>query len=246
MSSGLDLQLLYRSKVAQMLAQQCPYVFVLQYENFWILYGSHIQNAHVKLFSGADSCHIQVLYVSPKSPAVQRVVLEAPTVSHMSQNQHDKLLITSGHLSVRVRPSVAQWGWTIPRNTVTQPPPAVWLNGRRCLKASARSLGPLTHGRCHSDNFNKRFSPTPDWHWATLLLSFVELIRQPQYCSFPPQSYFYRHAWRSWGQKTGSAKWTQWCFQQKPMHWAHSFTFILNLRLDYIRFWYNSIKLGWG
>lgn len=66
------------------------------------------------LYSGAYSCHNQALYVSPNSPAVQRVVLEAPAVPHMPQNQHDKLLITSGHLSVRVRPSVAQWRWTIP------------------------------------------------------------------------------------------------------------------------------------
>ena len=99
----------------------------------------------MKLFSGADSCQIQVLYVSLKSPAVQRVVLEAQTVPHMPQNQHDKLLITSGHLSVRVRPSVERRGWTIPHNTLTQPPPAVWLNGCRCLKASIHSLGLLTH-----------------------------------------------------------------------------------------------------
>lgn len=95
-------------EVRSCISQQCLYVIVVQYENNRFPYGSRIQNVHVKLFSGADSCHIQVLYVSPKSPAVPQVVLEAPTVPRMPQNQHDKLLITSGHLSVRVRPSVAQ------------------------------------------------------------------------------------------------------------------------------------------
>ncbi len=79
--------------------------------------------------------------MSLKSLAVQRLVLEASSVLHVPQNQHDKLLIMSAHLSVKVRPSVAQCWWTMPHNTGRQSPPAVWLSGWRCLKASVH-IGP--------------------------------------------------------------------------------------------------------
>lgn len=119
---------------------RCPVVCVCGWKQLVSVSSRHIHNVEVKLFSGAESCQIQVLNVLSKSPAVQQVILEAPTTPHMPPNQRDKLLITSGHLSVRVRPSVAQWGPAIPHNTVPQPTPAVWLNGCRCLKASVHSL----------------------------------------------------------------------------------------------------------
>lgn len=164
----------------------CPAVPVCVCGPVWNNCFGHIQNVHVKFFSGADSCHIQVLYMLPKSPAVQRVVLEALTVARMPPNQHDKLLITSGHLSVRVRPSVTQWGWTISHNTVTQPPPAVCLNGCRCLEASVHSLGLLTHAL-------QRRMMSLWWLQPNTWLALGNALSL--------QVYLYRHTRRLWGQK---------------------------------------------
>lgn len=55
--------------------EACPPAPVCVFAVRWKqLVDSISQNVHVKLFSGADSSHIRVLYVLTKSPAVQRVV----------------------------------------------------------------------------------------------------------------------------------------------------------------------------
>lgn len=115
-----------------MLTQQCLYRFVFQFENSFVLYSKY-NPCEIILSSRLVSNPS-----TPISPTVHRVVPEGPTVARMPQNQHDKLLITSGHLSVRV----GTVRWTIPRNAVTQPPPAVWVNGCRVSQSQCSQFGP--------------------------------------------------------------------------------------------------------
>lgn len=60
---------------------------------------------------------------------------------------------------------------------------------------------------------NEQFSPTPDGHWAILLLSFIRFIWQPHHLPATlhlPWVYFYRHALA----EAVSARLTQWGFFQ--------------------------------
>lgn len=135
LSSSLNMQLLCRSEVAEMPGGMCLCLKTIGFPTADIF-----PLMKWNYFLEAKSCQMWVRNVSTKSPAVQKVKLEAPSVPHMPQNQRDKLLIASGHLSVRVRPSVAQRGWAIPHSAVPPPPTAVGLNGCRRLKATVRGL----------------------------------------------------------------------------------------------------------
>lgn len=146
LSSSMNMQLLRRSKVAEMPGGMCQCLKTIGFPTADIF-----PLKEWNYFLEAKSCQMRVRNVSTKSPAVQKVKLEAPSVPHMPQNQRDKLLITSGHLSVRVRPSVAQRGWAIPHSAVPPPPTAVGLNGCRRLEATVRGRESctLSGGWCH-------------------------------------------------------------------------------------------------
>lgn len=188
LSSSLNMQLLCRSKVAEMPGGMCLCLKTIGFppaDIFPLMKWNY--------FLEAKSCQMRVRNASTKSPAVQKVKLEAPSVPHMPQNQRDKLLIASGHLSVRVRPSVAQRGWAIPHSTVPPPPTAVGLNGCRRLKATVRSL---SHALWTEDDVT---AATPTSTWRTP--SNTPHPWQPQQHPTPLPEYIYWHA-RFLGQKS--------------------------------------------
>lgn len=175
LSSSLNMQLLCRSKVAEMPGGMCLCLKTIAFPTADIF-----PLMKWNYFLEAKSCQMRVRNVSTKSPAVQKVKLEALSVPHMPQNQRDKLLIASGHLSVRVRPSVAQRGWAIPHSTVPPPPTAVGLNGCRRLKATARSLSHALSAVCSNTWRTPSNTPHP---W------------QPQQHPTPLPKCIYWHGW---------------------------------------------------
>lgn len=176
LSSSLNMQLLCRSEVVEMLGGMCLCLKTIGFPTADIF-----PLMKWNYFLEAKSCQRRIRNVSTKSPTVQKVKLEALSVPHMPQNQRDKLLIVSGHLSVRVRPSVAQRGWAIPHRTVPPPPTAVGLNGCRRLKATVRSLSHARLQRAVCSNTWRTPSNTPH-PW------------QPQQHPTPLPEYIYWHA----------------------------------------------------
>lgn len=156
------------------------------------------------------------------NPSTERVVkISGCAASHpggadMPPNQRDKLLITSGHLSVRIRPSVAQWGPAIPHNTVPQPTPAVWLNGCRCLKASVHSLSHALQPRMMS---LRRLQAVQSDTWRTLNNTYFfhssSLFGSLSNVQPTTKVYFYRHALDGFEGKNCKL------FQQVPKKWKN-------------------------
>lgn len=124
--------------------------------------------------------------------------------THVPQNQHDKLLIASGHLSVRVRPSVTQDGQFPTTQSHSHLQLSDWMAVGVSKPAFTVWVMHFNIGWCHSDDFKKQFSPTPDGDWATFLLSFIKFIWQPQQCPTLTQSLFYRRSRWFWGKKLQS------------------------------------------
>lgn len=145
------------------------------------------------------------------SPAVQQVIPDthAPESAWQAVNRVWSFICQS--------PPKCHTGRAIPHNTVPQPPPAVWLNGFWCLKASVHSLSHALQRRMMSLRRLQKWVQSNTWWRLSNTSAFFHQVYLAASAMSNPHSKFILQTF-SMVLREKTAKWSQWCFQKETKH----------------------------